>query len=67
MKKVAITQEFMDLASMEDYEQMKEYAPEWLDHLQIESWEDIARMRQEGTWTMIDYMRSTPPSSDQSG
>lgn len=66
MKKVAITQELMDLASMEDYEQMKEYAPEWLEYLQIESWEDIARMRQGGTWTMIDYMRSTPPS-DQNG
>lgn len=49
MKKIAITQELMDLACIEDFEQMREHAPAWLEYLEIESWEDIARMRREGT------------------
>lgn len=63
MKKTSMTQEMITLASAEDYDQMKDHAPAWMEYLGISSPEDIARMRREGTWTGFDYMNSTPPLS----
>lgn len=62
MRKLTMSQEeIIYLGSIELYGDMKEEAPEWLEHLGIESSEDISQRWREGTWVMPDYKRAAPP------